>query len=139
MAWGIQMANTCSLFYPQAESMDHLFLHCLITSSVWLLFIARFKRSWIMLESIASLLRWNGERVGDLLPRGRVLWSCNSFIVCWSVWMEHNARIFERVVCDPLKLPVQNLALLFCWVSHLSFKRAKYNDWIFDLEGIVSS
>lgn len=47
---------------------------------------------------------WSSEVITDLSPHGKLLWFAAPTIVCWSLWMERKARVFDIGKVDNAKL-----------------------------------
>lgn len=132
MRRGFHMANQCSMCCSYTE-VNRLFKHCKVVLLIWSSFRSRFRRAWAVPPSMSSLLEsWNSERVGDLSPRGKILWLAILAIVCWVIWRQRNAHIFGEKISSSLQLPNAALSHHFYWVSQiLGFLDVKYSDWIF--------
>lgn len=49
------ISNICTLYRMEAESINHRFLHCKVTSLVWYHFINRCGISWSLLGSMLDM------------------------------------------------------------------------------------
>ncbi|GMQ08417.1 hypothetical protein CsSME_00052150 [Camellia sinensis var. sinensis] len=56
------LVNLCC---TDAESVEHLFLHCLVTSQLWGFVCSLFGIAWVQLKGVLDLLwLWRGVRLG---------------------------------------------------------------------------
>ncbi|PON41695.1 hypothetical protein PanWU01x14_287580 [Parasponia andersonii] len=86
----------CVLCKKDVESLNHLFLHCEFSLSLWCKILKEFGKSWVVPKACQDLLRI-GQGL-HLNQRGRTLWKVAALAGLWGLWLERNKRIFERVV-----------------------------------------
>ncbi|XP_010258430.1 PREDICTED: uncharacterized protein LOC104598203 [Nelumbo nucifera] len=90
---GIQILDlSCGLCGTLAESIEHLCIHCPISSYVWGHFLKALEISWVMPNSMKELL--NCWRIEGLSKKGKLVWNSIPAAVLWSIWTERNNRIF---------------------------------------------
>lgn len=68
------MANRCSLCMQSAEFISDLFISYPAASLIWNFFLRRFKRQWVISNSMSSLIHhWDGEKLDGLSSRGKAI------------------------------------------------------------------
>jgi hypothetical protein len=86
---GWEGPSRCHLCKNDSENTDHLFIHCPFTKSVWnkINSIKNYKQEWGGSNLDDSLSKWTKNRSAStsLAP-----------LICWFVWLERNAMIFEE-------------------------------------------
>ena len=64
---GYFLANRCFLCLFEAETVNHLLLHCAKTRVFWNILFSLFGLSWILSYSVKeTLLGWHGSFVGKV-------------------------------------------------------------------------
>lgn len=58
-----------------------------------------------------------GWEVKDLDDFHNIIWQVLPSVICWGLWKERNARIFEGRVRNQMELRLYIYKLLFDWVS----------------------
>ena len=53
---GTTLANRCFLYEEEDETIDHLFIHCWRTRSLWDIFLAIVSSSWVFPLSVRQTL-----------------------------------------------------------------------------------
>lgn len=62
---GYQLPSRCYLCGKEAEHNSHLFLHCIVTSQLWHIFLNIVRMNWVMPKDTTDLLRcWAGVTGG---------------------------------------------------------------------------
>lgn len=79
---------------------------------------------------------WDDENISGITGKGRILWRCSPIVLCWSIWMERNARCFDCKGIANSKIPECALSLMFSWASHW-FRGMRFQDLMFDWDCIV--
>ena len=77
------------------ESIDHIFLHCLITLGLWHKLFNLAKMDWIPPKSICDMMVISFKGLGSSV-RGKVIWKITHLTLPFIVRQERNARIFEE-------------------------------------------
>ncbi|GMP72532.1 hypothetical protein CsSME_00030528 [Camellia sinensis var. sinensis] len=109
------LVNWCCLCCGAVESMDHLFIHCPVSSPLWMLVVATFDLAWVQPASVQAVLHsWAGGRVGR---RRRKAWMLASHCILWLVWLERNRRVFQGLSHSVLWLERRLLTILYGWVT----------------------
>ncbi|XP_028061851.1 uncharacterized protein LOC114265286 [Camellia sinensis] len=78
------LVNWCCLCGQAAESVDHLLIHCSVSSCLWMLVVAMFGLVWVQLGSLFAVLQsWVGRRVGK---RRQKAWILALHCLLWLIW-----------------------------------------------------
>lgn len=91
-----------------------------------------------MQENIKQVLQdWKSWNMESLSMRGRAVWKCIPFAICWVLWKERNERIFEDKSVVEWKIPNMVLSYLFHWMSPLVlFRELKFSDWMLEWDSV---
>lgn len=88
----MQIYSRCFMCDQDAESNNHLFLHCKIATKLWDMFLGILGIIWVMPKSTMELLKsWKGN--GSSGSKENFGWM---IIIWWTLWEERNTRCFER-------------------------------------------
>ncbi|KAK6142991.1 hypothetical protein DH2020_023339 [Rehmannia glutinosa] len=80
-------------FGKESETQEHIFLHCSYVRNLWSKTLTEFGFLWVTPRSASDLFMMDlGRYLGS---KGAILWRAVIPIVCWSVWLERNNRIFN--------------------------------------------
>ena len=109
---GISLCSRCFLCGENAETVNHLFLHCKITDQLWKIFISLRGISWSMPYRIKDVIYSWEEAGAEATSRDR--WRTVPACIWWTVWRERNARCFEDR-SNPVQKIKLNCILLFCF------------------------
>ena len=94
------------------ESVDHLFLHCPVTHTLWTFMLQAYGIHWVMPGSVAGLLscwhQWLGKHNSNI-------WNLIPGCIMWTVWLERNRRSFENKEKTLDELKVLSHRSLFEW------------------------
>jgi hypothetical protein len=105
------------------EFIDHLFMCCVFSSEVWYKVLRHCGLEHLSPAAPDRLVEWwLASRKRVLKPRHRAFDSM-VFAVAWSIWLERNDRVFNRVSSDPSATAGSTWNLLSLWV------RARLVDW----------
>ena len=89
----VWILDWCYMCKCNSESIDHLFLHCLVAMDLWSMVFGLFGVSWVMLQSIVRLLAcWQG-RFGR--HQNGYIWLIFPRCLLWCLWRERNSRCFK--------------------------------------------
>ena len=87
--------HRCILCLNNGQSIDHLFLHCLLNMELWHKLFKLAELDWVSPKSINDIMTISFRGLGNSI-RGKVLWHIACFTLIWIVWWKRNARIFEN-------------------------------------------
>ncbi|OVA20230.1 Reverse transcriptase zinc-binding domain [Macleaya cordata] len=110
---GHVVVNRCVMCRMNAESVNHLMIHCPIASEVWNIFFDGFGVRWAMHKDVSQLFQ---ERLNKSFSKeGNHLWRLLPYAVTWTLWNERNQRIFEDSERNIHQLILDIKASLFFW------------------------
>ena len=71
-----------------SEYSAHLFIHCPFTKRIWLKikFVKKFNQDWSGIDLDDCLSNWTSDKTAP---------PCLVAHICWFIWLERNATIFE--------------------------------------------
>lgn len=93
MKRGLPLCSRCHLCGREAETINHLFLHCSVTVQVWNIFLALAGVHWVMPNNTKEMLScWNK---GSSPSAQKNRWDLIPACIWWSIWKERNSRCFE--------------------------------------------
>jgi hypothetical protein len=93
------------------ESVDHLFLHCLVAANMWSMVFGLFGVQWVMPRTFMDLFSyWMGHQDSVLV------WKMIPDCLIWCFWHERNARHFEDSERYLPELKLLFFHTLFDWV-----------------------
>ncbi|WVZ69203.1 hypothetical protein U9M48_018027 [Paspalum notatum var. saurae] len=98
---GLQDDNVCALCDQEAESINHLLLHCSFSKHVW--FLALQKLAWhsLLPDPGVSLMEWWCSVRGKVVVEQRSGFDAVILLVVWTLWKERNARVFDGKCSSP--------------------------------------
>jgi len=111
------------------ESIDHLFMHCMVARELWSMILQLFGVVWVMPRSVKDMLgSWKGQKGNHtLIP----IWRMAPLCVMWCVWREQNARCFEDCETSLINLKKLVIHTLFLWRVRLqSMSECSYYDFL---------
>ena len=116
MLRGHPLATWCCMCCWDGEWIDHLFLHCPITHSLWAFMLQAFGIHCVMPGLVVGLLscwhQWFGKHNSNI-------WNLVPGCLMWIVWLERNRHSFEdnEKTLDELKVLCQRSLLEWsrCW------------------------
>ncbi|KAK9267760.1 hypothetical protein L1049_010194 [Liquidambar formosana] len=79
----------------EAESVDHLFLHCSIARFLWLKLFHIASISWVSPRDCCISMFLVDFSVLSVSKRALILWISAILAIFWIIWLERNARIFK--------------------------------------------
>ena len=85
----IVIVEWCCMCKKNRESVDHLLLHCELTSRLWNYAFSLFGAGWVMPRSFLDFLAcWNQVGGRDI---SKVIWRMVPLCIIWCIWWETNA------------------------------------------------
>ncbi|KAG5615889.1 hypothetical protein H5410_015713 [Solanum commersonii] len=88
------------MFPESTESVNHLFLHCVIAADMWHMFQALFSLKWVMPENIKDAVEsWSLWKADSPI---RNTWTLIPSCIFWCLWTERNNKMFWSVNSKPL-------------------------------------
>ncbi|GFY81333.1 hypothetical protein Acr_01g0011420 [Actinidia rufa] len=87
------VTNSCYMCKRNAETTDHLLIHCVSACELWSLVFSIFGVQWVMPRSVRELFAWLNQES----CRGSHAASLESWSLClfWCIWHERNLWAFE--------------------------------------------
>jgi len=104
------------------ESIDHLFLHCMVAIELWRTILQMFWVEWVMSWLVKDMLRsWRGQKGNRTLIS---IWRMAPLCLMWCV-------CFEDCETDLMHLKRMMLQTLFMWREKFQFMHeCSYFDFI---------
>ena len=128
----IILTEWCYMCKRNAESTDHLLLHCKLASELWSLVFSIFGVEWVMPGSVRNLFAcWN-----QVTRRGSkgLVWKMTPLCLFWCIWRERNLRAFEDLENSLIFLKNSFLSSLFMWSRReISLSPSSLADFIGEL------
>lgn len=85
---GFLLANQCVMCNCVEESINHLFIHCPFTSTVWHKVLQKFDIAWTFLEDLQQFIsNWKCPSAHQPI---RQFWKLIPPHICWHIWKERN-------------------------------------------------
>ncbi|WMV25665.1 hypothetical protein MTR67_019050 [Solanum verrucosum] len=108
-----QLCSRCYLCEEQAETVNHLFLHCKWTDQLWRIFSSLRKITWVKPRNIVQLLNcWINIGTTTIKEeRWRIVPAC----IWWTVWKERDQRCFEGKKNNLQNFKMNCIALYYFW------------------------
>lgn len=107
--------NICPLCMIEAESPEHLLLHCSVASQIWLWWIELWQISWVFPFSLKDAFsQWCWPKKSPFFKK---VWSAVFFIILWTLWKERNQRIFTNQSSSIKIMKEMVLLRLGWWIS----------------------
>jgi len=109
----IIVMDWCSICKSVGESIDHLFLHCMMATELWRALLQWFGVEWVMPKSVKDMLgSWRGQKGNRTSLQ---IWRMAPLCLMWCIWRERNARCFEDCETDLSNLKRKMFQMLFMW------------------------
>jgi hypothetical protein len=93
---GLACHLTCPLCGIEDETLNHILLQCRYARAIWFRFLQR--RLWEHLTPLADsvIIDWWPDAEQRLQPKERKSFNSLVLLVTRSIWLQRNARIFDR-------------------------------------------
>lgn len=104
---GWQHNPICSPCKCQPETAVHTFTQCSFSAEVWRLAFATFNFPLNLIPNAAtpSFRKWWEQGFAVVASNeSKQKWSAAITLVCWFIWTERNARIFDGVACSAARV-----------------------------------
>ena len=85
--------DVCLLCMENDETVDHIFLHCLLSLGLWHRLFSLAYMDWVSPRSICETIVISYKGLGST-NRDKVLWQFVCLALIWVVWWKRNARNF---------------------------------------------
>jgi mannosylglycoprotein endo-beta-mannosidase len=112
---GICVIDWCYLCKGDAESIDHLLLHCSVASELWNFVLSLTQLTWVMPASVVGVLQSWKKKFKD--PLAKAIWKMIPSCLWWCLWRERNTRCFQNCANSSAHLQDNFLFSLYCWVN----------------------
>ena len=114
---GITLVSWCYMCKSSGEEVDHLLLHCPVSSALWRAILNLFGIQWVMPSTVKEMLySWAGFR----RRRKQKAWKFAPLALMWVVWGERNRRAFEEIESPFSHLKNSLLSLIAFWCTHIA-------------------
>ncbi|BAH94054.1 Os07g0663200 [Oryza sativa Japonica Group] len=119
--------DSCALCMREQEDCHHLFVTCEFSGRVW-----ELMRAWISVDFPipgqidCSLIDWWFEARRCFRTGYREIFDAVLMLVCWLIWKERNARIFEQRLRSPEQLVEDIKEEINVWRSAAVFKEVQH-------------
>lgn len=113
----------------EAESVDHLFLHCDTAKKCWNTCFKAFGIQWVMPKSVLEMVGswWCRSNNKDAL----VFWNLVPHTTLWAIWRKRTRKTFEGEEWGIEKLIYYIFELLFEWGNPgLFFRQTTLEDFL---------
>ncbi|KAI8534893.1 hypothetical protein RHMOL_Rhmol10G0132200 [Rhododendron molle] len=107
------IVNKCCMRKRDAETVDHLLIHCPVAWELWSVVFSWFGLRWAMSRNVMELLiAWNGARVGK---RRKCAWAMIPLSLMWTIWRERNWTCFEGIEKPLFRIKRFVVSSLYSW------------------------
>jgi hypothetical protein len=95
------------------ESIDHLFVHCMVATELWSTILQLFGVVRVMLRLVKEMLgSWREQKGNRMLM---LIWRMVPLCLMWCLWRERNAHSFEDCEIGLINLKKLVIQTLFMW------------------------
>ena len=92
---GMIVVDWCVMCKKEAESANHLLLHCEMAKVLWDGVFGKVGLCWVMPEAVMDLLTcWTNFQM-HTCPQVAVAWKMLPLCIMWCIWWERNERCFN--------------------------------------------
>ena len=108
------VTDWCYMCKKNAETADHLLIHCDVASELWSCVFSIFEVQWVRSGTVRELLEsWSQT---TCRRSQRLAWRVVPLCLCWSIWRKRNLRAFEDTENSLIFLKASFISLLFLWM-----------------------
>jgi hypothetical protein len=110
------------------ESVDHLLLHCDVTSALWSILFSHFGMSWVMPKRVIDLFVywWSTGR-----PRSAMVWKMVPTCLFWTILREISNKSFEDLERSLEDIISSFFHTLYLWTTaFVSLLTISYDDFL---------
>ncbi|KAL5567832.1 hypothetical protein UlMin_024407 [Ulmus minor] len=120
-----------------AETADHLFLHCMTARYLWVKVLGEVGLYWVVPATVKGIMLDRTLGFGRN-KMAQTLWNCMVFSLLWNIWMERNSRIFEdkESVLEDIYEKAKFSALLWAFTDK-SFKGFSFSLLAFNWKDVI--
>ncbi|PWA41098.1 hypothetical protein CTI12_AA559960 [Artemisia annua] len=86
--------HECPLCKGNVETIDHLFVHCKISLSIWWALVEGWGCMWVIPRSITDLFVWWKDMAKVI--KCKEVWFMAFFSVLWHIWEARNKAVFSE-------------------------------------------
>jgi hypothetical protein len=128
---GPEANSTCVLCNRLEESTLHLFIHCDMSSKVWLMLMRWLDRFFISPPNL--FVHWacwrTGERNNNVLKGLEVIW----LATIWTLWKTRNDKVFNGTISRVDDVVDEVKVLAWRWVlGRIRIPACLYFEWCWD-------
>ncbi|KAL5538425.1 hypothetical protein UlMin_043523 [Ulmus minor] len=129
--------NRCAMCKKDAETADHLFLHCMTARYLWVKVLGEVGLYWVAPATVKGIMLDRTLGFGRN-KMAQTLWNCMVFSLLWNIWMERNSRIFEdkESVLEDIYEKAKFSALLWAFTDK-SFKGFSFSLLAFNWKDVI--
>ena len=110
-----KVVDWCYMCKCNSETVDNLFLHCLVAMNLWAMSLGLFGVCWVMPKSVVDLLAsWQGQ-FGR--RHNKYVWIVVPHCLVWCIWKERNNSFFEDSEHSLPNLKLFFFRTLMDWLS----------------------
>ncbi|KAJ9687212.1 hypothetical protein PVL29_015890 [Vitis rotundifolia] len=112
---GWQLPNRCFLCACEAESVNHILIHCTVVRVIWDLVLGLVGVKWVFPNTVKEVLySWGGAFVGR---KRKKLWNSIPCFIFWTVWKERNRLAFRGGDLDIQRLKYSFVCNIWGWAK----------------------
>ncbi|KAF8722498.1 hypothetical protein HU200_022325 [Digitaria exilis] len=94
---GLQDTDACALCHTEPETINHLLITCSFSREVWLMALSAIGCQHLTPSATpSSIADWWTTSRKQMDKAARKTFDALVVLICWSVWLERNARTFDN-------------------------------------------
>jgi hypothetical protein len=114
---GLRHPAQCTLCCQETETIEHLTVQCSYSRQVWFELLAPYNLQHLVSSADSTVASWWQALAAAVPERGRKELNIFVVLVARSLWLERNARVFDRAAVMPTKLCRRIKEEFKLWVS----------------------